>query len=125
MFALGIALALAGTPEAAAAPGFCPTTWQDIVDYAPGDFLEGGNRRIGLGGKGTIDSNDEITFDAYQNGVGYLGSADVDANGTTTMSGTLTQFTPMSYGTDCNDPNTLRYLIRSTVSGSSFWVLFY
>ena len=125
MFALLISLSLTNTAEAAG-PTFCSSvSWSDLVAYAPGDFLEGGVPALGLGGKGDIDSNDEITFDAYQSGVGYLGSAEVDASGSVTLSGDVTAFEPIAFGWDCNTPSTLRYFIKTQVDGTTFYVLIY
>jgi hypothetical protein len=78
-----------------------------------------------LGGKGHITSGGEVFFDAYQVGVGYLGSASVDAQGNVTMTGGVTQFEPMSVGYSCSQPATLYYLIKATVNGVTFWVRAY
>ena len=124
MLSLALPLLLSTTPDARAY-GICPNvTWADLTDYAHGDFMEGGISSIGLGGKGDIDANDEITFDAYQNGA-YLGSAEVDASGTLTLSGSVTGFEPLAVGWDCNTPSALRYFARAEVSGYSFYVIIY
>ena len=126
-FVMAVALLLMTASTAAAAgPQWCAnTSWSDYTSYASGDFLEGGNRYLGIGGKGAILQSGEIVFDTYQSGVGYLGSANVDAQGNLTLSGGMTQFEVMSIGYDCNQPAALYYIIKATVNGVTFWVRAY
>jgi hypothetical protein len=111
------------TTPTAEAFGWCSTTdWQDLIDHAPGSFVYGGNRAAGVGGKGSIDfANDTLTFDVYDNGT-WVGGADVDGpTNSAVVDAGITTFTPVSYGFDCNDPSTLRYLIQVQAAGASFY----
>jgi len=120
-----LVLSVALVSPQAEARGFCASVdWDDLVDNS-GDFLEGGGYALGLGGKGYVDADGEIAFDAYSSADGYLGSADVDASGTVTLSGDVTAFTPLAYGLDCTRPETLRYFVRATVDGTPFYVFLY
>ena len=55
MTAALLAALFTATPSADAF-GWCSSTdWQDLIDNAPGDYVYGGNRALGIGGKGSID----------------------------------------------------------------------
>ena len=125
MLSFALALTLTAAPEANAGYGFCSNVdWSDLVAYAPGTFLEGGIRSQGIGGKGYITATDEVVFDAYDNST-WVGSADVDASGTVTLSGDVTGFEPMAVGWDCNVPSALRYFIKAQADGSTYYVIIY
>ncbi|MFT5685849.1 MAG: hypothetical protein ACI8RZ_006803, partial [Myxococcota bacterium] len=78
--------------------------------------------RCWCGRQGLIDfSTDTLTYDIYDNST-WVGGADGDgATNSVILDPGVTTFNAISYGWDCNDPSSLRYLIYVEAAGTSFY----